>query len=215
MPLLLLLGLLAALPLTMPSEWEVLEYRRIPPNALRFNEGGLTISVRGSASPIVHALAGPTAVAGVRGRGRIAGRLDTTPARQGEQGHDDFALRIGLVQAGTRRPTFLERRLAPGWVRRLFALAPPGTGIQQIRFFNVGLDASQIGWTRRHPLSDLLLEEVVAVPDREGRFEIHLDFAPVDTLAVWLAADGDDSGSTFEVHLEALTLIPATRGTVP
>lgn len=58
-------------------------------------------------------------------------------------------------------------------------------------------------------MSDLLLEEVVTAPDPEGRFEVRIDFAPVDTLAVWLAAAGDDTGSTFEVRLDALTLVPA------
>jgi hypothetical protein len=209
MPLLLVLGLLAALPLTLPSDWQVLTYRGIPPNQVRFGDGGLIITVNGSAGPIVHALPRPVRVTGLRAEGRIVGRLATASDRQGGKGHDDFALRIGLVESGARRPTLLQRRLAPRWVRQLHALAPPGTGIEQIRFFNLGLDASQIGWTRRHPLSDLLLEKVVAAPDRDGRFAFDLDMPPVETLAVWLAADGDDTKSVFEVHLERLTLVPA------
>lgn len=212
MPLLIVLGLLAAVPLTSPPAWQVLSYRGIPPNRVSFDPNGLTIAVSRSASPVVHALSAPTFVTGVRARGQIVGRLNTTPARQGLAGDDDFALRIGIVEAGTRQPGFFERRFAPGWVRQLFALAPAGTGVEQIRFFNLGLDVSQIGWTRRHPLSELLQEEVVAVPDADGRFTIALEISRVQALAVWLAADGDDTDSTFTVHLEHLALVPALQG---
>ncbi len=209
MPLVALLGMLVAVPLTIPSGWQVLAYRAIPPNTVAFVPQGLTISVDQSASPVVYALPQSTLVTGLRARGQVSGRLQTTAALQGGTGHDDFVLRIGLVEAGSRRPSFVQRRLAPRWIRQLFALAPPGAGIEQIRFFSLGLDASQIGWARRHPLSDLLFEEVVAVPDERGGFAIDLTLDPIETLAVWLAADGDDTGSRFEVRLEELTLARA------
>ena len=189
----------------------MLSYRGIPPNAVTFGADGLTIGVDRSASPVIHPLATPTRVVGLRAHGRVTGRLESAPDRQGLTGHDDFALRIGLVEAGSRRPSFIQRRLAAPWIRQLFALAPPGAGIEQIRFFNLGVAASQIGWTRRHPLSDLLVEEVVAVPDAAGRFQMDLTLAPIETVAVWLAADGDDTGSRFTVRLESLTLVSEAR----
>jgi len=210
MPLLMLLGLLAALPLTIPSSWVSLAYRGIPPNTLEISSEGLRIRVDRSAGPIVHRLAQPVTVAGLRARGRIIGTLATDAVRQGTPGQDDFALRIGLVEAGTRRPTFVQRRLSPAWVRHLFSLAPPGAGVSQIRFFNLGLQSSQIGWSRRHPLSELLSEEVVAAPNGDGRFDFIVETAPLEALGIWLAADGDDTGSTFEVALEHLSLIPAS-----
>jgi hypothetical protein len=93
-------------------------------------------------------------------------------------------------------------------VRRLFALAPPGEGVSRIRFFNVGVAASQLGWQREHPLSDLLTESVVAAPDANGHFEfaVSVDGAPV--LAVWLSADGDDTQSSFSVTINRLELHP-------
>lgn len=209
MPAILAAAVLAMLPLSMPDAWTVLSYRGIGPNQVALSEEGLRIDVAKSAGPVVHRLERPMAIIGVKARGRVIGLLRTDAARQGTDGHDDFALRIGLVEAGDRRPTFVERLLAPGWLRHLFSLAAPGTGVRQIRFFNLGLAESQVGWTRRHPLSDLILEEVVAAPEADGRFNLDFTIDPITALGVWLAADGDDTGSSFRVHLEELTLVSA------
>jgi hypothetical protein len=139
-------------------------------------------------------------------RGRVDGQLDTTAERQGLQGADDFVLRVGLVEAGTRRPSFVERRLAPGWVRFLFSLAPPDQGVGRIRFFNLGLSASQIGWARTHPLSSLIHETVVAAPEPDGTFTIVAQAPDTPVLALWLSADGDDTSSRFTVRVDALEL---------
>jgi len=207
MPLLALLGMIIVIPLTQSSGWRILEYRGIPPHRVAFTSAGLTIAVDRSASPIARPLDAPRRIVGLQARGRVTGVLATTAREQGTSGHDDFVLRIGLVEAGAKRPNALQRRLAPPWVRQLFALAPPGAGIAQIRFFNVGLESSQRGWTRRHPKSELLSEKIVTAPDDAGRFEIDVRMDPLEVLAVWLAADGDDTGSRFEVLLEHLQLV--------
>lgn len=69
------------------------------------------------------------------------------------------------------------------------------------------MDQSQIGRRRQHPLSDLISEEVVVTLRSDGR----LDFAhsldrPLETLAIWLSSDGDDTGSTFTVLIEEIEL---------
>jgi hypothetical protein len=161
-----------------------------------------------SAGPIVLPLGGPTLVREVHVAGQVTGTLLTTPDRQGEAGADDFTLRVGLVEAGSRRPGFLERRFAPAWVRRLFDLAPPGEGVGRIRFFNLGLHASQIGWQRTHPLSDLLFEHIVAAPGEDGVFAFSARAPEAPVLAVWLSADGDDTRSTFSVRIDRLDLTP-------
>ena len=76
-----------------------------------------------------------------------------------------------------------------------------------MRFFNVGTDPGQIGQRRVHPLSDLLEEEVVAVPRADGTFELDVSLTPpVEALAVWLSSDGDDTASVFTVLVERITL---------
>jgi len=207
-PAVLLLALLGPVPLAAPDGWQTLSFRGIPPNRVGFGPGGLTIMVDKSAGPVVWPLDRPVKVRTLRVGGSLTGAVRTTPERQGQKGADDFALRVGLVEAGTRRPGIVERRFAPEWVRRLFALAPPGQGVGQIRFFNLGLAESQIGWQRTHPLSDLLSESVVAVPDAAGRFDFTAEASGATVLALWLSADGDDTDSSFTVQVTTVELAP-------
>ena len=202
-----LAALLLVIPLTSGANWQVLKYRGIPPHEVRFEANGLRIDVNASAAPIVHRLDQVVRVRSVWAKGRIDGELRTTAARQGQQGADDYVLRVGLVEVGERTPTWLERRLAPAWVRRLFELAPAGSGIGGIRFFNVGIAAEQLGRSRRHPASDLIHEEVVAIPDGSGSFVVDVRLQrPIPTAAVWISADGDDTRSRFRLTLERLEL---------
>jgi hypothetical protein len=200
-------AMLFVVPLTGGDGWHVLTYRNIPANTVRYGEQGLQIEVMGSASPVIYRLQAPLLVNRVRARGRIEGALNVRGDMQGRQGFDDYALRIGLVEGGQRRLGFFERQLAPAWVRTLFNLAPADTGISQVRFFNLGVDSRQIGISRRHPLSNLLHEEVVASPASDGTFELSISFRrPINTLALWISADGDDTKSAYAVSLQALEL---------
>lgn len=204
----LLTAALALAPLDLPSAWQTLAYRGIPPNRVEVTGQGMAIHVNRSAGPVVWPLDQPRSVSRLHVRGTVIGSLQTTAGRQGQKGADDFVLRVGLVESGSRRPGFMERRFAAEWVRRLFAMAPAGDGIGRIRFFNLGLSASQIGWARTHPLSDLLYESVVAVPDEHGAFTFTVPVGGPPVLGIWLSADGDDTQSTFSVWIEALELQP-------
>mgnify|MGYP001172727006 CR=1 FL=1 len=196
-------------PLDDAAKWQVLQFRRLPPHHIRFSKTGLEMIVAASAMPVIYPLPSPMSVSTVRVRGRIEGTLRVPPERQGEAHFDDYAFRIGLVEAGTRTLGFVERPFAAAWVRKLFDLAPKGSGISHIHFFNLGTDRSQIGRGRQHPLSDLILEKVVAVPAPDGRFElVHTLDPPLQTLAVWLSSDGDDTGSKFTVLVEEIELRP-------
>jgi hypothetical protein len=189
------------------ASWQVLRYSSLPPHRLRFSAEGLEIAVDGSAMPLIYPLPGLIRVTGIRVKGRLEGALRVPAGRQGEKNFDDYALRVGLVERGERTLNFVQRRLAAPWVRKLFELAPEGSGISRIHFFNVGTEKTQVGARREHPLSDLIVEQVVAAPGTDGRF----DFAyrlqrPLESLAVWLSSDGDDTGSKFTVLVERIEL---------
>lgn len=202
-----ILAAILIVPLLTDSGWQVLSYRRIPRHAVSFSKQGLEVRVRRSAGPIVYALPSPALVHGLHARGQLAGRLNVARDRQGARGSDDYALRVGLVEAGERRPSLRERVLAPLWLRTLFRLAPPGRGVSSVVFFNLGTDPSQIGPRRRHPQSGLILEQVVAAPRPDGRFDLSVSLDhPIETLAIWIAVDGDDTASTYDLRLEALEL---------
>ena len=199
-------------PTTRASGWEVLRYGGIPPHEVSFSAAGMRIGIVRSAGPVVYALSEPVRVVALRVGGRIEGSLRVPPGRQGETGFDDYALRAGLVLTGTRRLRLSERLFAPAWLKALFGLAPPGVGISEVRFFNVAADASHVGAERRHPLHDLLVERVVTAAQPDGAFEIRVPLGPADpTVALWLGADGDDTGSAYAVVVERieLTLAPS------
>lgn len=199
--------LLLMLPLTMGDGWEVLSYRGIPSHTVSFGDAGLRIDVNASAAPLIYPLSPVRRVSRLRVRGRVTGALRTTADEQGQPGADDYVLRVGLVEVGARQPGWLERRLAPEWLRRLFDLAPPGLGTAGIRFFNVGLSPDQIGDTRRHPSSDLITERIVTVPEEDGTIAMAVDLAaPIDASAVWIGADGDDTASRFSLLITRIEL---------
>lgn len=196
-----------AVPLTEQTNWQVLQYSRLPPHRIRFSGAGLEMRVDGSAMPLIHPLRRPVRVKSFRVKGRIEGTLRVAAERQGEEGFDDYAFRLGLVEPGQRSLNFLQRQFAASWVRKLFELAPKGGGISRIHFFNLGTHENQIGRQRPHPLSDLILETVIAVPGPDGRFDlVHTLERPLETIAIWLSSDGDDTGSRFTVLVEEIEL---------
>lgn len=209
-------GEVFTLPLDRTNGWQFLTYRKIPPNTFRATAAGLEIGVTNSAAPAVFPLPHPLSVVELRASGTITGSLKMPPAKQGQKGFDDYAVRIGLVESGSRTLNRREKLFAADWVKRLFALAPRGTGISRIHFFNVGTDPNQVGHTRTHPLSELMEETVVTVPDASGHFAFTNSFArPLNVLAVWIACDGDDTKSSFRVTLNQVVLktppTPASR----
>jgi len=201
----------ASSPLVVPlgdqADWQVLRYSSLPPHRVRFSQAGLEMAVDGSAMPLIHPLSRPIRVKSIRVKGRIEGTLRVPPERQGDEKFDDYVLRIGLVEPGKRTLNFFQRQFAAPWVRKLFELAPQGSGISRIHFFNVGADRARIGERRQDPLSDLILERIVAVPGPDGRFDFsHALERPLEALAIWLSSDGDDSGSKFTVFVEQIEL---------
>lgn len=203
----LALGGTFILPLDRTNDWQFLNYRQIPPNTFRASPTGLEIGVNNSAAPAVFPLTNQLQVTELRVSGKITGLLKVPAGRQGQKGFDDYAVRVGLVESGSRTLDWREKLVAADWVKRLFALAPRGTGINRIHFFNVGTDPKQVGQTRTHPLSDLMEETVVTVPDADGRFTFTKRFAqPMNVLAVWIACDGDDTKSSFAVVLSKVEL---------
>lgn len=196
------------LPLHEQGRWQPLQYSGIAPHRIRFAQAGLEVSVEGSAMPLVYPLAVPVRVASVQVKGRVVdGSLRVVPGRQGEKDADDYVFRLGLVEPGARTLNFLQRQVAPAWVRKLFELAPPGGGISRIHFLNVGAEPSHLGRERQHPLSDLIFEKVIALPRADGRFDFtHTLDRPLETIALWLSADGDDTQSRYRLLVEAIEL---------
>jgi hypothetical protein len=197
-----------SVPLGDQAKWQVLQYSRIPPHKVQFTKAGLEMAVQRSAMPLVYPVPKAFATKRIRVKGRVEGKLDIPAGKQGEEGYDDYVFRVGLVEPGKRTLGSIQRRFVADWVRKLYELAPPGSGISGIHFFNVAAEKAQLGKKRQHPLSDLIQEEVVALPRADGRFDFeHVLAQPLQTIAVWLSSDGDDTKSTFTVRVEAIELL--------
>lgn len=195
------------LSLDRTNGWMFLNYRGIPSNTFRVSPAGLVIGVTNSAAPAVFPLTNQLPVTELRVSGKITGLLTIPPGKQGLKGFDDYAIRVGLVESGARTLSWREKLASADWVKKLFALAPPDTGINRIHFLNLGTDAKQVGQTRVHPMSELMFETVVAMPDAGGHFAFTNRFArPMSVLALWIACDGDDTKSTFAVTLNKVEL---------
>ena len=107
---------------------------------------------------------------------------------------------------------FFQRSFAAKWIKTLFDLAPEGTGVDRIEFYNVYSDADLAGGARVHPLSELINEQfVVAAPEISTTpSAIKLRIEPGSgkkVLALWISSDGDDTGSSYRVRIENITLL--------
>lgn len=201
------------LPLTRTNGWQFLKYRHILPDTFHSTSSGLVIGVNNSAAPAVFPLTNELNVTELRVRGKISGSLKVPPAKQGEKGYDDYTLRVGMVEPGTRTLSWWEKLAAAGWVKKLFSLAPPGTGIGKIHFFNVGTASAQIGRKQMYSSNGLMEQTVVAVPNIDGSFNFTNRFnKPLKVIAIWISCDGDDTQSSFAVTLKQVTCKTSATG---
>jgi len=195
-----------SVPVHESAGWENLHYRRLAPNQVEFTPGGVRIMVRASASPLIYPLPAPRRVSKARVRLRVSGALATLP--DGKKWDEDSRFRLGLVVRGDKRLSVWSKAAAPAWVKRLFSLAPKDGGIDRIVFLMLGRSPAKVGDKRRHPSSELIEERIAWSVDKE-KGELTLDAAlnpPLDISALWISADGDDTGSAYEVLVESIEL---------
>jgi hypothetical protein len=208
---LMMLGSAAAateIPVSDLQRWTSLSFSSIPANTVSVEDGNLHISVNKSASPLVYKLDEPLAVMSLAVKARWSGKLNIPEgAVQGEAGADDFILKLGIVEAGDRTLNWLQRRIAANWIQQLFKLAPKGTGVERINFLSTTQQQKLLGSRRTHPLNDLLYETRVTYLESPGEFEMVYQFEePVVVLGLWISSDGDDTGSSFDLTIERITL---------
>ena len=121
---------------------------------MSFDNSGVTVEVAQSASPLIHPLPGPLNVSEISVSAQIVGDIQLAGRKQGEEDTDDFVFRLGLVHEGEQTLNFLQRSIAADWIKKLYNLAPEGTGISNISFYNVYSDDRLANQVREHPLTD-------------------------------------------------------------
>lgn len=200
------LMLAIAIPLSSGANWQLLKYNKIESNGVSYSNEGLSIQVDKSASPLIYPLPEAKVVTGFKVRLKIFGKLNES--KMTAKMSEDNYLRVGLVAEGKQRLNMVQRMVAAAWVKQLFKLAPKDSGIDKIYFYGISDDPKQVGQTRIHPKSDLMVESIVALrPEGESEFEVsHKLTTPLKTAALWLAIDGDDTKSKFRVEIKSLEL---------
>ncbi len=200
-----------SIPLDRADGWQVLEYSGIPPHDIDFTPDGMTIAVRQSASPVIFPIE-PQIVTTLKVSAEITGVLRLKPFRQGDKGNDDFLFRVGLVYEGEQTLNFIQRSFAAKWIKVLFDLAPRGTGVERIQFYNAYSDPLLTDTVRVHPLSKLMSEHFITyVPEAIGnefrtiQFEVQPE-TDRRVLALWISSDGDDTKSSFRVKIREIKL---------
>lgn len=183
--------------------WISLSYNKIPPNEVKFSDLGLTIKVKNSAGPIIHKLSAKRKITGFK----IKGKLTGTKLSEKSTFDEDSILRLGLVAVGDKKLTGAKKWFAADWVKKLFALAPKNTGLDKIYFFNVSDRKELVGKKRAHPKSELISENIFALVDTAGDFQLTKNISPaIDTLALWISTDGDDTKSEFETLISEIEI---------
>ncbi len=182
--------------------WVVLSYSKIPANKVIFSDG-LTIQVKASAGPVVYKLVQPKNITSFFVKGKISG---SKLVESGEFDEDSI-LRLGLVAVGKKTLSGIKKLVAADWVKKLFALVPEGSGLDKIHFYNISNRKELLGKDRVHPQSELLLEKISKIVEKEGSFELEVQLEkPLEIAAIWLSVDGDNSKSNFTTTISNIEL---------
>jgi len=206
-PSLFLTIALLSLPLD-PGGWRELTFDGVPSNRVEFGDDSLTITVEESASPLVRLHEGPPRIRRVIVSGRVEGSLRVEPGELPDRGFEDALLRVGAITRGEKRLNVLQRRLAPGWLRRLDELLGDRTGgIGEIPCALLVPHAEWVGESKRNPRVDLFHDRMAAAPDEDGAFRMVLELEDAPAVrGLWLQADGDDTGSSFRVRVDEIEI---------
>ena len=196
-----------ALPVQQAEHWQLLEYNRLEANDVTFTHEGMMVAVDQSASPIIYPLDNPKTVNRVSVTGNLSNLLNLRTDIQGQKGNDDFSLKVGLVVAGEKTLNPLQKLISARWIKQLFDLAPPGTGVEKIYFLNAVQDKKLLGRQRQHPLSELIYEHNVWLLDQSGDFSLDYKLeSPQKIISIWLSIDGDDTRSRYTTTINSLVL---------
>lgn len=191
------------------NQWHSLSYSSLPANRVNFSSGKMLIDVQNSASPLIYPMTqNPKGIKKISIQGHSAPLIQIDSAeKQGQEGFDDFALRLGLVLLGDKRLNTIESLLAPDWVEKMFALAPQDQGIDHILFLTAVSSPQILNQKRVHPLSEYLHECYVWLMNRPGDFSYSYTFkTPQQTGALWISADGDDTQSHFQISIHKISM---------
>lgn len=214
MKLLVLLAAGGTIALSLDaSKWTALAFSSCPTNTVRFDKEAIRIGVDASSSPLVWIAERPETWQKVVVRGQVEGHLHLPHGGPWAEGSDDAWLRVNVIEAGGRRLNVAQRLVAPDWMKWLDGrVGIAGKGVSGMRSFLLTPKVDHPGESRQRPDAELIRETLQSSPGLDGAFsmEIVLD-PPVEAAGLWLQADGDDTGASFEVRIDEISVERAER----
>lgn len=195
-----------SISLSDSTQWIEEKYKKVPANENTFSSEGLKVKVNSSASPLIYKFDSPKEIKSFSISGHLSDILNIVK-KQGAKKSDDFSLRIGFVLPGVNKLTKLEKWMAPNWVVRLYSLVPTNSGLDKIVFYNMVQDKTILGSERVHPLSEYIYEKFTYLKTAAGDFHWKENFkSELTAAAIWISIDGDDTGSSYQMHLKEFNL---------
>jgi len=191
------------------DKWTKLKYPNIKQNGVEFKKQSITINVDKSSSPLIYPFEKPTQFSEIRIDADITGnlKLDTNQL-QGVKGNNDFTLRIGLVYQGDKKMGFMQRKLAPDWVKKLYSLIPKNTGVSHVRFFNVFQDKRLENNSPYKKKPKFFFHSYDIQQVKNGKITARIKVpSNQNILGLWINSDGEDTNSKFKVKINKLILI--------
>ncbi len=187
------------------GDFEHIQFRTKTPNVYSYheNDNGLLIEVDGSASFLMQAFTEVKLVSQVsfewksNGRPAIKDAVHETK-RQG----DDAVFKLGLL---IETPGALSDMFLPSWMRRVDDLL----NFPSDEIIFLVTDAKHVGgqrWTGPYN-SRITMISMHEVADSQGWNKASYQFPElVKVVAIWLMADGDDTASSFTVHIRNIKI---------
>ncbi len=195
------------LPLSLPGAWRHEKYSAFAQNEVAFSEAGITLRVNESSSPLFHKLEKMVSVRSIELKAKASGLPQLAADKEeGIEGNDDFVLRLGLVQPGDYRPSWVERLFAPKWLLNLVSLAGEDVGFGKVTFLDV-TQRTKINGVPRQKGKWIETQSVRNVTQAGDVSFTHAFSPPLPTVALWLHADGDDTKSKFTVTVSKIALL--------
>lgn len=188
--------------------WAKITFDDIAPTDYKAQKGILTATVDQSASALIYAFDQPQTVQAAGFQWQNQGTLKVKSAKhEASKVGDDALLRVGVMIAGPK-PTI--PFFAPAWIKKTAsALKQPS---DRMIYLTVG-SKHKTGKSWSSPYADSIHSVAVASEKAKNSWQTvnHRFKTAQSVVGLWLMADGDNTGSQFQVKLKNLQLIIEDR----
>ena len=205
LPLLLVTAQLNAEQIVLDKNYfEHIHFKRIRPNTVTFNNDTIHFEVTKSASFLLLAFDDVKSIHKVSFQWSANGTLnknsiDHEITRKG----DDAWLRVGLIIEGPQED--IPEPLLPRWMKQVRKTLRYTSGSM---IYLIPGAMHPPGETWKSPFSSKIdMVSVGGIHTDDGWYRVSHEFTrPVKTVGLWIMADGDNTGSTFNSRLRKLVV---------